>query len=293
MLLALLTVLFTLMFLFVPDQAFAWGPATHMYYGLEILKDLSALSPLVASILARFPEDYLYGCISADITVGKKYTQYRNHCHNWRIGLRLLAEAETVAQKSFAFGYLSHLAADTVAHNFFVPSQIISAYSRRSLGHTYWEIRADSLVPRKYWRRIGKISEAVQESHDGLMENVVARTLFSFDVNKKIFKGILQMHRFKQWRGLVREIGSRSRWILGLQDIEKYHRLCKLAILDLLVSFKDAECMKLDPTGKANLNRARKIRRDLRRVARGRVLSTTDYRSVMKRLPVQAPLFYD
>ncbi len=282
--------LFSILFLLIPDTAYAWGPATHIYFGMELLKDLSVLSPLVASILTKFPYDFLYGCISADITVGKKYIQYHHHCHNWRVGLKILAEAESTSQKSFAFGYLSHLAADTVAHNFFIPNQMISAY-RKSLGHAYWEIRADSLIERKYWKEIGLISKKVQKNHDRLIRNVVERTIFPFELNKGIFNGILMINRLKQWRRTVRRMATRSRWNLGLEDIAKFHRLSSLLILDLLISIQSAECMKLDPTGRSNLKSARSIKKSLKRLARRQPLNESTYLTAVKQLPIQAPYF--
>jgi hypothetical protein len=279
----------SLLILLIPDNAYAWGPATHLYYGVEVLRDMSVLPPYVASILAQFPYDFLYGCISADITVGKKYTHYRNHCHNWNVGFRILKEAHSTSQKAFALGYLGHLAADTVAHNFFVPSQIISSYSSKSLGHTYWEVRADSLIGPEYWQEGGKISKSVQKEHDQLIRGIVERTLFPFEINKTIFNSILMIHRFTHWRRMVQAIGSRSRWSLGLEDIEKYHRLSKLGILDFLISLKDAECYRLDPTGRANFKSARQIRKSLRRIAPGRRLPASTYRAVVRQLPVQAP----
>jgi len=288
----LLTFVVTLVFfLLIPHPAYAWGPATHIYLGVEILKDVSALSPLVASILTKFPYDFLYGCISADITVGKKYIPYRKHCHNWRIGFKILSEAESTAQKAFAFGYLCHLAADTVAHNFFVPSRMISAYSTKSLGHTYWEIRADSLIRRKHWHEFKKIDKEVQKTHDRLIRTIVERTIFPFEVNKGIFNGILLINRLKQWRQIVRGLTSFSRWSLGLEDMNKYHRLSMLLILDLLISFERAECLKLDPTGKANIRSAGKLKKSLKRLALGSRLNDSACESVVKQLPVQAPFF--
>lgn len=292
MFLFFLTFTVTLVFsLLIPDHAYAWGPATHIYLGVEILKDVSVLSPAVAAILTKFPYDFLYGCISADITVGKKYIQYHKHCHNWNIGFKILAEAQSTAQKAFAFGYLTHLAADTVAHNFFVPGHMISSYSTKSLGHTYWEIRADSLIRRKYWHEFEKIDKEVQKTHDRLIRTIVERTIFPFDVNKGIFNSIMMINRLKQWRQIVRGLTSFSQWDLGLEDIKKYHRLSTLLILDLLISFEHAECLKLDPTGKANIRSAMKIKKSLKRLALGSRLNDSTYQSVVRQLPVQYPFF--
>jgi hypothetical protein len=282
--------IFSILFLLIPDTAYAWGPATHIYFGMELLKDLSVLSPIVASILTKFPYDFLYGCISADITVGKKYVRYHHHCHNWRVGLKILAEAESAAQKSFAFGYLSHLAADTVAHNFFIPGQMISAY-RKSMGHLYWEIRADSLIEQKYWKEVGRITKEVQKNHDGLSRSVLERTIFPFELNKGIFNGILMINRLKQWHRMVRRMASRSRWNLELEDVETFHHLSSLLTLDLLISFQSAECMKLDPTGRSNLKTAGTIRKSLKRLCHSHHLSESTYQTAVKQLPIQAPRF--
>lgn len=285
----LIILLASIAFLLIPDPAFAWGPATHIYFGVELLKDVSLLSPLLASILTKFPYDFLYGCISADITVGKKYIRYRQHCHNWRIGLKILAEAENTAQKSFAFGYLSHLAADTVAHNFFVPNQVISSFTKKALGHTYWEIRADSLIEKKYWEEVPNISKDIQRNNDRLIRSIVERTIFPFDVNKKIFNGILMIHRFEQWHQIVRNIASRSRWTLGLEEVREYHRIAGLFTLDLLISLENAECMKLDPTGRRNLRKATRIKKSLKRLSRQQILNESTYLTAVKQLPIQAP----
>lgn len=280
---------FIVVFLLIPDNAYAWGPATHIYLGMELLKDVFVLSPVVASILTKFPYDFLYGCISADITVGKKYIAYRNHCHNWKIGLKILSEAESTAQKSFALGYLSHLAADTVAHNFFVPTQMINTSVTKSLGHAYWEIRADTLIGKKYWKEIGHIGKEVQNTHDGLIRTIVERTILPFDINKRIFNGILMIHHLKQWRRIALRMASRSKWILGRNEIMRYHHLSKLSILDLLISLENAECMKLDPTGRVNIKSATMLSKSLKRLARKQVLNESTYQAAVTQLPIQAP----
>jgi hypothetical protein len=46
--------------------------------------------------------------------------------------------------RAFALGYQAHLAADAVAHNYFVPRQLAVTASTSALGHSYWESRFET-----------------------------------------------------------------------------------------------------------------------------------------------------
>jgi len=88
-----------------PDQAFAWGPGAHLDFGLQVLQGLALLAPLLRDLLAENSDDYLYGCIAADIIVGKNLAPYRDHCHNWQVGLKLRESARTPPQQALIYGY--------------------------------------------------------------------------------------------------------------------------------------------------------------------------------------------
>jgi len=81
--------------LFLPDNVLAWGPATHMQLGWNILNNLSMIIGPVRSLIETYPYDYLYGCISADIVVGKRFARALNHCHNWNVGFKVLEKADS------------------------------------------------------------------------------------------------------------------------------------------------------------------------------------------------------
>ncbi|MDH5804227.1 MAG: zinc dependent phospholipase C family protein, partial [Gemmatimonadota bacterium] len=49
--------------LLMPDTAYAWTPATHIYLGESVLANLGQLSQDLASLLRAFPYDFLYGNI--------------------------------------------------------------------------------------------------------------------------------------------------------------------------------------------------------------------------------------
>ncbi len=113
-----------LLLIFFPLDAFAWGAGTHLQLGVTVLNNLQLLEPTIAAVIAEYPFDFLYGCLAADITIGKKFTHYLHHCHRWRIGFKILENAETKSQQACAYGYLAHLAADSVTSEFLIPSSL-------------------------------------------------------------------------------------------------------------------------------------------------------------------------
>jgi len=59
------------------------------------------------------------------------------HCHHWHVGEEILAAADSPELSAVGYGYLAQLAADTVAHNLFVPRQLLITSTTQALGHTY------------------------------------------------------------------------------------------------------------------------------------------------------------
>ena len=111
--------------LFLPDAAFAFGPAAHVYLGSHLLDALSLIPPTIADLLRAYPQSFLYGSMAADISFAKKYVPAGRHCHFWHVGEEILQTAENDRLRAVGYGYLAHLAADTIAHNFFVPRQLM------------------------------------------------------------------------------------------------------------------------------------------------------------------------
>ena len=54
-----------------PAEALAWGPGVHLALGNSVLGNFGALPPLIAGLLTRHHNAFLYGCLSADIFIGK------------------------------------------------------------------------------------------------------------------------------------------------------------------------------------------------------------------------------
>lgn len=262
---SLLTILASLLtLLLIPEEALAWGPATHLEYGSAVLDNLKFVAPHVRELLRKYPYDYLYGNISADIVVGKNLMEEIKHCHNWRFGKRLLKRAESDSQRAFTYGYLSHLAADTIAHNHFVPEMMVRSFSTRSLRHIYWELRFDAFVDKKIWGIPKKIVKKVHLDNDRLLDSTLHKTPLSFKTNKRIFSSAMSIQRVNSWHKMMNHLSSRSKWVLHKDDREHFYNLAMDQIFDLLNHEGDAGCMSKDPTGKHSLDIAKHTRKRLK-----------------------------
>jgi hypothetical protein len=248
----------------VPSDAFAWGGGIHLQLGAQVLADLGGVSTDLAALLTAHPKDFLYGCLAPDITVGKKYTHSLLHCHRWGIGRTLLKEAENDHQKACAYGYLCHLAADTVAHNYYVPYKIIRSFPTITMKHTYWELRFESFVEKDIWELAATVCRADRKANDVLLRNILAPTIFSFGTNKKIFNSIMVLSRMEKLQKLVQALASKSRYRLEEADRDEYMQLAKEAILDFLHDPEDSRFLKVDPTGERALAVADALRKSLK-----------------------------
>ncbi|TVM16414.1 hypothetical protein DPQ33_12400 [Oceanidesulfovibrio indonesiensis] len=130
-------------------DAFAWGPGVHMAIGHALIAGAGNLPTAIAVLLTQYPGPFLYGCLAADFFVGKGVRAKPGHSHNWATGRAMLSDIERradAALKAYALGYLTHLAADTVAHNYYVPNLLAIMPTRGTFTHTILEWEADRLV---------------------------------------------------------------------------------------------------------------------------------------------------
>lgn len=245
-----------------PDPAWAWGPATHVYLGTAVLNSLFLLPPAVRALLAAYPADFLYGSVAADISLAKKYVPEGRHCHNWHIGEEIYETADTERLRAVGLGYLAHLAADTIAHNTFVPRQLLLTSSSKALGHSYWEARMDVQLGDKY----AALARAVVVNHDhsaadALFDRVLSATLFSFRTNRRIFRGMIRFQDSERWHNVFGSVIQRSRWDLHDQLVTDYVERAFDYVVDYLTHRGEAIAARLDPIGEHNLSISKRLRR--------------------------------
>lgn len=246
-----------------PADAFAWGIGVHLQIGSHILANLQSLPPALQTLLTAFPQDFLYGCISADITLGKKFTHYLEHCHSWRMGKKILDAATTDRQRACAYGYLAHLGADCAAHSYYVPFKMVRTFNTVLLGHAYWELRIEAGVDPQIWTLARTIARKDFQENDALMRSVLSDTIFSFTTNKRLFNSLLLLNRLQQWQKMLRSLSNASKWIIGEEDREEYLNLAMQAATSVLAQMEQSPFWKADPTGERALKAAQMIRKNI------------------------------
>ena len=248
-----------------PSDAWAWTPGTHIFLGEAVLRALALLPGGVAELLAAFPYDFLYGSIAADTSIAKKYAPAGRDCHSWNVGFEIHERAGDEPLRAFALGYLAHLAADTVAHNYFVPRYLAITSTSSALGHSYWESRFETHLGERFSRRAREVILLDHARSDEHLDRILSPTIFSTSTNRRIFRGMVYVTDTESWQRIFQLASERSRWDLADPDVGRYLVRSFDYIMDLLRRFHAAEAFALDPAGEEPLRMAKRVRRDARR----------------------------
>lgn len=276
----ILTVFAVFVSIIAPEPAAAWGPSTHILLGKNVLDVIGSNGFSIASILTSNPLDFLYGSVFADMNIGKKMLFFAKLAHNWRVGFKLLDQAETEQNRACAYGYLVHLAADTVAHNEFVPRKLIEQYHQIGKGHLYFETAFDALLPSDPSRESREIVKAGSDHNDAFLKATLERTLLSFNTNRKLYNGILKVNRnrgvkvFQKWR-------ANNSGTVHSPDVEHYLAQCSKSVMDFLERERDCSCYAADPHGKTIIKQATRLRWSLRGKASNSIISDHDVQTAL------------
>jgi len=250
--------------LLAPAELLAWGPGTHIALGQGVLASLHLLPPAIRTILDRNRISFLYGSVAADISFAKKYAKVGRHSHHWHVGEEILATADSEALQAVGYGYLAHLAADTIAHNLFVPRKILLTGTSLGVSHPYWEHRMDVHLGKHFGGEARRI--VLTHDHreaDLLFDRVVSHTIFSFRTNQKIFRGMIAAQDDQRWQRVFEELLRRSRHDLPEDRRDRYIQLSFELVMDYLANGRGGMAARLDPVGEAALREAAGLRREM------------------------------
>jgi hypothetical protein len=254
-----------LLLVLFPAPAYAWTPGTHVFLGEAVLRSLDGLPVAIAELLRAFPYDFLYGSIAADTSIAKKYAPAGRHCHAWNVGQEIYDRARDEPLRAFGLGYLAHLAADAVAHNFFVPRQLAVTSSTSALGHSYWESRFESHLGEGNSRRAREVILLDHSRSDELLDRVLSPTIFSTSTNRRIFRGMVYVTDTESWQRIFQVMKEKSRWDLPDAEIGGYLARSYDFIIDFLHRAEGSEPYRLDPSGEERLRLAKQVRREVLR----------------------------
>jgi hypothetical protein len=225
------------------------------------MRSASALPPAIAALLGAFPYDFLYGSIAADTSIAKKYAPAGRHCHAWHVGQEIFDRAHDEPLRAFALGYLAHLAADVVAHNYYVPRQLAATSSTAALGHSYWESRFETHLGERHARRAREVILLDHTRSDAHLDRILSPTIFSTHTNRRIFRGMVYVTDTESWQRIYRVASEKSRWDLPEDDVAAYVTRSYDFIMDFLVRLESSEPYTFDPSGDEPLRLAKRIRR--------------------------------
>jgi len=254
--------------LLLPSDAWAWGPVTHVAIGRSVLDAASLLPAAVAAILYRYRGSYLYGCIAADIVFAKRLSKVKQFCHHWSTAYGLLEVAGSDRDRAFAYGYLSHLAADTVAHGKFVPRQVLMSGTSVSFGHLFWELRADAVQAGAPQAELKELIAADQDDHHAALARRITDTFLPYDFNRIVFDRMNALAAHEAFRRRVDRWGKSLKGRLSGKLLRAYGAECVDRTLAVLTEGRRCALLREDPNGTSALMQLRVQRRDLRRMRR-------------------------
>ncbi|WP_373049351.1 zinc dependent phospholipase C family protein [Vulgatibacter sp.] len=279
-----LPVLGFLSLLLWPDDAHAWGPLSHLDFSTGALGQVSLLPAALRVLLAKCADDFLYGSLAADIIVGKNLARYAVHCHNWKVGWKVFDKAKGEPQQAFALGFLSHLAADTVAHNYYVPYKTVEGFPVRATGHAYWELRYDQKLDPKLWQTARRITAQSFRKHDEFLEEALCDSyVIPFGVSKRMFNQLLFAARMKKYQAMCAVVAAEKDHLpLTDEEVAETRQLAVSQILSMLAEGEKGRANDADPTGGRNLHFAVKLRQQLREASRRNELAPDDATEVLR-----------
>ena len=242
-----LSVLFlaVILVIFMPVESFAWGPGVHIGVSLSVLDKLPDYLRL---LLMGNVNEFLYGSLAPDFILGKTLAEEKKHSHNWSVAFKILDNSKTDREKAFAYGYLSHLAADAVAHGI-----LVNSMDKRLKGarHTYLEVVADNSCPATYKQLAKEVLKRYNRNLDDNFKDLVDSVLFSFGVSKLIFKGMVRISLGrKHIKRFVFNPKLSEIFSIDEKELEGYIELSRQFCLSVLVEGMDSPVVKISAISK-------------------------------------------
>lgn len=211
---------FLALFTLIPESVWAWGPEIHYFLGSRLL-ELGLVGGTAGQLIGRHSKQFLYGNVIADIVVGKSFLEQEDHSHHWSIDERLQQAVGNDQEEAFAQGIRCHLAADTIAHNVFVPDWNGQFFPSTRTGHIYWEMRAGLHVPLPYKTDLRELMKNDFEQEQHLLESVHRDTILPFPMNWTITNRLVNLFSHRSWHKFSEKFLQLSRFNLGT-EIDNY-----------------------------------------------------------------------
>jgi len=130
------------------EDALAWGLCTHLYFSQLLIWAIPLADPRFRRAVARLPELVLAGACLPDVSLFGRHVNAPalGTTHQWSSARRMLDAAREDESRALALGYASHLLADIIAHNHFVPAHEQLWFDRPVVTHAASEWVMDAHI---------------------------------------------------------------------------------------------------------------------------------------------------
>ena len=251
----ILIILITIVFL--PIDLFAWGLETHLKIGSTILENVSF------TLIKQYPTYFLLGNIFPDFfTLLKNLSKFKRglDTHSWSTLGKLFKNASSDEEKSFCYGYAAHLAADIVAHNYYIPQAFFLVSKNKFISHLILEY-AETKNSLEYENILEDLLDMAKHSSQlFLKSHGISEDYFIKQINYlKLSLRSQRVIRLKEWaflfeRTLDPSFVSRSNYYQ-----EKAINLAQNVVVNGFLNIKD-----FDPKGIESITHAKMLRKRLR-----------------------------
>jgi len=220
--------------LFAPD-ALAWGLQTHVCLAQWALAAAALADPQLRAAVLRLPRLVLAGACLPDLALIGRFlgmAEFRP-AHRWST-LQRLAAACWDEERAVAVGYASHLLADVIAHNRFVPEHEARIADIPHFTHALCEWAMD-----EHLRRGLEVEPATLLASEGaILVEAAARTFRCRTARAR--QGILFLTRAERALRASR-VPRLCRRLLGVAGFDAYLGDAKLFVRGLEAAMRGAE----------------------------------------------------
>jgi len=173
-----------------------------------------------------------------------------------------LKKAKDDKKKAMAYGYLTHLAADVIAHNYYIPKEPLQGRGLRNFLHTVLEIKVDMTIYKDAYNLIKTILDNNYDEEDKFLKENISKAILPFGLNRKIFEYSLKSSKSKYMYRAFNIFGKYELWREENKNIlVYYHSVSYNLMLDILNNIENAEVLNYDPNGENNLKLLKKLRK--------------------------------
>lgn len=251
---AILFILITI--LIIPLNLFAWGLETHLKIGSAILENVSF------ALIKQYPTYFLLGNIFPDFfTLLKNLSRFKRglDTHSWITLGKLFKNACSDEEKAFCHGYAAHLAADIVAHNYYIPQTFFLVSKNKFISHLILEY-AETRNSLDYEDLLEDLLDFSKDgSHLFLKTTGISQDYFVKQINYlKISIRSQHLMRLKKWAFLFERTLDPSFVNRSNYYQKKAISLASEAVINGFVSLEN-----FDPKGTLSMFKAKELRKRL------------------------------